>query len=85
MGVGKYPDAFTALDEQVHSSRRKIVNNLYSMSNIVRSEESIDVCTSMLMTKMEEFARRGDVIDLAKWSQMYDIFSLTLPRIRVDH
>lgn len=41
------------------------------MSNIVRSEESIDICTKMLVSKMEEFASKGEVIDLAKWSQMY--------------
>lgn len=69
--LGKYPDAFSNLDEKQHASRRKITNNLYSMSSIVRSEDSIDVCTAVLMDKMAAFAQTGETLDLAAWSQMY--------------
>ncbi|KAH7126509.1 cytochrome P450 [Dactylonectria estremocensis] len=67
----RYPDSFTCLDERVHASRRKLVNNLYSMSNIVQAEEGIDSCTEMFMARMKEFATTGEIIDVAKWSQMY--------------
>ncbi|KAH7161064.1 cytochrome P450 [Dactylonectria macrodidyma] len=67
----RYPDSFTCLDERVHASRRKLVNNLYSMSNIVRAEEGIDSCTEMFMSRMKEFATTGEIIDVSKWAQMY--------------
>lgn len=70
MFVARYPDAFTSLDERVHASRRKIVNNLYSMSNIVRAEEGIDSCNDMFMARMTEFSNTGEIIDMSKWAQM---------------
>ena len=41
--VGKYPDLFTFTDERGHATRRKLVNRPYSMSNILRAEEGIDM------------------------------------------
>jgi hypothetical protein len=67
----RYPDLFTNLDEKSHANRRKIVNNLYSMSNIVRSEENIDNCTRTLMEKFHEAAEKGTPIDVSKWAQWY--------------
>ncbi|TPX07530.1 uncharacterized protein E0L32_002133 [Thyridium curvatum] len=67
----KYPDSFTSLDEKEHASRRKIVNNLYSMSSISRSEDSIDLCTDTLLDKMNSFSESGEIIDMAQWAQMY--------------
>ncbi|KAF5234790.1 hypothetical protein FANTH_11979 [Fusarium anthophilum] len=67
----KYPDHFTCLDEQLHASRRRIVNNLYSMTNIVRAESAIDMCTDLFMLRMREYADSGEVIDISSWVQMY--------------
>ncbi|CAK7201538.1 hypothetical protein SEUCBS139899_004244 [Sporothrix eucalyptigena] len=67
----KYPDAFTNLDEKLHASRRKITNNLYSMSSIARSEESIDLCTAVLLEQMTKYAQSGATLDMAAWAQMY--------------
>ncbi|CAK7216664.1 hypothetical protein SCUCBS95973_002883 [Sporothrix curviconia] len=67
----RYPDAFTHLDESLHASRRRITNNLYSMSSIARAEESIDVCTQVLLDKMHSFAASGATFDMAGWAQMY--------------
>ncbi|CAN9187219.1 unnamed protein product [Alternaria alternata] len=67
----RHPDLFTDLDEKSHARRRKIVNNLYSMSNIVRSEESIDNCTRTLMEKFHEISQKHDVIDMSTWLQWY--------------
>ncbi|KAI4657680.1 uncharacterized protein J4E78_006068 [Alternaria triticimaculans] len=69
--LARYPDLFTNLDEKSHASRRKIVNNLYSMSNIVRSEANIDNCTKTLMEKFHGIAVKGDAIDVSTWVQWY--------------
>ncbi|KPM40754.1 hypothetical protein AK830_g5821 [Neonectria ditissima] len=41
------------------------------MSNIVRAEEGIDLCTEMFMNRMAEVADTDQVIDISKWVQMY--------------
>ncbi|KAF5963566.1 pisatin demethylase [Fusarium bulbicola] len=72
---GRYgPSTLTTLrvcDEQLHASRRRIVNNLYSMTNIVRAESAIDLCTDLFMSRMREYADSGEVIDISSWVQMY--------------
>ncbi|KAL3455993.1 cytochrome P450 [Aspergillus heterothallicus] len=67
----RFPDHFTSTDEKLHGQRRKIVNNIYSMSNIVKSEPLIDTCTELFMTRMGEFAERSQLVDLATWVQWY--------------
>lgn len=79
LGIGKYPDSFTSLDEKEHASRRKIVNNLYSMSSISRSEDSIDLCTDTLLDKMNSFSESGEIIDMAQWAQMWVIITCHFP------
>ncbi|EEU37985.1 uncharacterized protein NECHADRAFT_3047, partial [Fusarium vanettenii 77-13-4] len=69
--IAKYPDHFTSLDERLHASRRRIVNSLYSMTNIVRAESGIDLCTDLLMSRMREYADTGEVVDISSWVQMY--------------
>jgi hypothetical protein len=39
------------------------------MSNIVRSEANIDICTKTLMEKFHETAEKGDAIDVSTWVQ----------------
>ncbi|KAL2868893.1 cytochrome P450 [Aspergillus lucknowensis] len=67
----RFPDHFTSTDEKTHGQRRKIVNNIYSMSNIVKSEPLINICTGLFMTRMDEFAERRQLVDLATWVQWY--------------
>ncbi|EOA88692.1 uncharacterized protein SETTUDRAFT_106678 [Exserohilum turcica Et28A] len=68
---GRYPDAFTNLDERQHAERRRIVNYLYSMSNIVQLEEEVDKCIQLLVTKFTDCAIKGNVIDMSEWVQWY--------------
>ncbi|OQE14117.1 hypothetical protein PENSTE_c038G09347 [Penicillium steckii] len=67
----RFPDHFSSMDEKLHSQRRKIVNGLYSMSSIVKSEPVIDTCTELFMTRMGEYAEQGQIVDLATWVQWY--------------
>jgi cytochrome P450 len=65
----RYPDAFTNLDERQHTERRRIVNSLYSMSNILHMEKSVDECIQMLLRKLGECASKGSVVDMSVWIQ----------------
>ena len=68
--VAKYPDHFSNIDEKLHATRRRIVNNVYSMSSILESEEYLDRCSELFMQRMGEFADQGDIVDLGEWLQM---------------
>jgi len=65
----RYPDAFTNLDERQHAQRRRIVNALYSMSNVLQMEESVDKCVQMLVDKLSESATKGSTLDMSIWVQ----------------
>ncbi|CEN61002.1 hypothetical protein ASPCAL07672 [Aspergillus calidoustus] len=67
----RFPDHFTSTDEELHGQRRKIVNNIYSMSSIVKSEPLIDTCTELFMTRMGVFSKQRQLVDLATWVQWY--------------
>ncbi|KAK1914917.1 hypothetical protein P3342_010908 [Pyrenophora teres f. teres] len=68
---GRYPDVFTNLDERQHAERRRIVNQVYSMSNIIQMEENMDKCVQMLMEKLAECATRTAAINISQWIQWY--------------
>ncbi|KAH8896794.1 cytochrome P450 oxidoreductase [Thozetella sp. PMI_491] len=67
----KYPDHFSVTNEKVHSERRRIVNNVYSLSNVLKSESYIDKCSQMFTERLGEFADTNKVVDLGNWLQMY--------------
>lgn len=66
----KHRDNFSGVNEKEHSERRRIVNHVYSMSNVLRSEDFIDNCSRLFMQRLGEFADRSEIIDLGKWLQM---------------
>jgi len=65
----KYPDNFSNTNERLHSERRRIVNNVYSMSTILSLEPYIDICSVLFVKRMGECADSGTVIDLGDWLQ----------------
>jgi hypothetical protein len=65
----KYPDHFSATDERSHTERRRIVNHVYSLSNVLKSEEYIDKCSMLFAEKIGEYADQGLVLDLGEWLQ----------------
>jgi hypothetical protein len=65
----KYPDNFSNTNERLHSERRRIVNNVYSMSTILSLEPYIDTCSALFMKRMGEFSDSSAVIDLGDWLQ----------------
>ncbi|KAH8705962.1 cytochrome P450 [Talaromyces proteolyticus] len=67
----RFPDLFTTINEKVHSQRRKIVNNIYSMTSIVKSEDLIDICSELFLQRIGEFAETKNPVDIAKWVNWY--------------
>lgn len=65
-----YVGHFPARDEKKHAERRRIVNNVYSMSSVLESEESINSCTQLLCESMRGFAKQRTAVDLGQWINM---------------
>lgn len=41
------------------------------MTSLVQMESFVDDCSAVLKTKLEEFARSGNSIDVSHWMQCY--------------
>lgn len=67
----KHPDHFCVRDEKVHTERRRIVNHVYSLSNVLQSEEYINKCSTLFIERIGESADSGKVLDLGEWLQWY--------------
>ena len=65
-----YPGHFPSRDEQAHAERRRIVNNVYSLSSVLESEKAIDSCTQLFCETMREFAKQNCKVDLGLWINM---------------
>ncbi|KAL2795454.1 cytochrome P450 [Aspergillus keveii] len=67
-----YPGHFAVRDEKLHTEQRRIVNNLYSMSSILNSEQYIDSCTKTLTKSLDGLAAEQEtIVDLSKLLNMY--------------
>lgn len=65
-----YVGHFPARNEKEHSERRRIVNNVYSMSSVLESENAIDSCTQLFCETMRDFAKQNSIVDLGLWTNM---------------
>jgi hypothetical protein len=57
------------MDERQHAERRRILNSLYLMSNIIQLEDSVDKCVNVLVQRFTECAARGNSINMSEWVQ----------------
>jgi hypothetical protein len=55
---------FFQLDEHMHTRRRRIVGNMYSMANVLKYEVYIDACTEELLSLMEVKAASRESVAL---------------------
>lgn len=78
--ISKQPDTFTVIDERVHSNYRRIVNPVYTLSNVLKTEEHIDTCSKLFVQRLGEHADQAKAIDLGEWLQMCVAFSLVTHR-----
>ena len=54
----------------MHADRRRIVNNIYSLSSVLESEKAIDSCTQLFCETMRDLGKGDCVIDLGLWINM---------------
>ncbi|KAL4790363.1 cytochrome P450 [Aspergillus venezuelensis] len=71
VGITPHGDHFAQTDDLKHAARRKIVNSVYSMSNVLECEEYIDDCIDLFMEKMGRFSKTKENIDLGEWVQWF--------------
>ena len=65
-----YLGHFPTRDEKEHSDRRRVVNNVYSLSSVLESEKSIEQCTQLFCETMHDFLEKGVMDDLSLWINM---------------
>ncbi|UPX16733.1 uncharacterized protein EKO05_0007120 [Ascochyta rabiei] len=70
-GFSVHGDIFSCKSDKKHGQRRKIVSNIYSMSNVAKSEQYIDSCSNLLVERLEQFATSGKACDLGEWLHWY--------------
>lgn len=59
-------------NDKAHGEARRVVNHVYSLSNVLKSEVYIDKCSKLFITRLTEHSERAEpVIDLGLWVQMY--------------
>lgn len=69
--ISKQLDTFSQPDERLHSNYRRIVNPVYTLSNVLNSEVYINKASALFVKRLGEFADRKETIDLGQWLQMY--------------
>ncbi|KAH4222840.1 hypothetical protein HBH64_162310 [Parastagonospora nodorum] len=69
--ISEQKDTFAETDERVHSNYRRIVNPVYTLSNVLRSENYINEVSALFIKRLGEHADRNEAINLGTWLQMY--------------
>lgn len=58
--------------DKAHHQARRVVNHVYSLANVLKSEVYIDKCSELFLRRLREHAENAEpVIDLGRWLQMY--------------
>ncbi|KAJ5661462.1 cytochrome P450 monooxygenase [Penicillium maclennaniae] len=90
--VGRFPDHFSSDNQQIHAERRRIVNPVYSLHNVLEAEQYVDGCIDVLLEQLSDSADKKQCIDLHEWSRFfaYDtigelFFSKTFGSLRSRH
>ncbi|OAL00128.1 cytochrome P450 [Phaeosphaeriaceae sp. SRC1lsM3a] len=69
--ISEQVDNFVQTDERLHSNYRRIVNPVYTLSNVLKSEMYINKVSELFLQRLDEHASRNEVMDLGHWLQMY--------------
>ncbi|KAF2258926.1 cytochrome P450, partial [Lojkania enalia] len=61
------PNIFGMRDEDLHASRKRMLNHGFSVQSVTSMEPYIDGCIAKLRLKLDEFTKTGEAFDLALW------------------
>ncbi|KAK4173808.1 putative cytochrome P450 pisatin demethylase-like protein [Triangularia setosa] len=67
----RYPEHFCNVDPKSHGERRKLVNHVYTMSNIGRYEPDVEQCIELLAQRVKDASESGQPTDMALWLRYY--------------
>ncbi|KAJ5192417.1 hypothetical protein N7449_008559 [Penicillium cf. viridicatum] len=62
---------FSERSSKKHAEDRKKVASLYSMTSLVAYEPFVDDCIEIFKHRLDEFAMKGQLIDMGHWLQCY--------------
>lgn len=68
--ISEQLDTFSETDERLHSNYRRIVNPVYTLSNVLKSEGYINKVSLLFIKRLGEHADRKEAINLGTWLQM---------------
>ncbi|KAL4799714.1 cytochrome P450 [Aspergillus venezuelensis] len=67
----RFPDHFSSEGGKQYADRRRIVNNVYTMTSILQSEQYVQKCIDVWMAKLGEIAAVKGSFDMWLWTRMY--------------
>jgi hypothetical protein len=68
--ISEQLDTFSETNEKTHSNYRRIVNPVYTLSNVLKSEHYINKVSALFIKRLGEHADRDEPINLGTWLQM---------------
>lgn len=66
-GFSKHGDVFSKSSDKEHGQRRRIINNVYSMSNVSKGEQYVDICSKLFIQRLGEDADQSTACDFGEW------------------
>ncbi|KAK2600056.1 hypothetical protein QQS21_005220 [Conoideocrella luteorostrata] len=61
----------TFRNKKDHASRKRPIAQLYSMTHLRNYEEAVDKMNAVLLEKLDQYGRSGELVDLPDISQLY--------------
>ncbi|KAK4656761.1 hypothetical protein QC762_207060 [Podospora pseudocomata] len=71
MPWSRFPEHFCNIDPKSHGERRKLVNHVYTMTNVGRYEPAIEECIELLYQCVKDASESGRPTDMALWLRYY--------------
>lgn len=62
---------FSTRDPEEHRIDKRKVGNAYALPRLLESETAIDSCIELFMSRLTEFASKGQSVDLGTWLQYF--------------
>lgn len=69
--ISPRPDNFAAIDDKVHSDRRRTVAHIYTQAAVLQYEPCVDRIIGLFDHQMDIFSESGEVFDIALWLRRY--------------